>query len=317
MGEFELIRRYFLPVAEQRGHPDLLLALGDDCAIQRVPADQDLVFSVDTQVEGRHFPQHYRSEFTAWRALASAASDLAAMGATPVCFTLALTLPEADESWLEGFGRGLAQAASRFGLALAGGDTTRGPLTISIQVHGTVPRGQGLMRSGAKANDLVAVSGTLGDAGAALDFLDVQEPDDDERALLERYHHPLPRLELGQALRGFASACIDISDGLIADLGHILERSGVGAILNPELLPLSTPLHRCAGERAPRLALSSGDDYELCVTISEKHWGALPEGVKNQLTVVGRIDRGQGVRFEGGALADSGVRGFDHFGSIS
>lgn len=317
MGEFDLIHRYFLPVAEQRGHPDLLLALGDDCAIQRVPADQDLVFSVDTQVEGVHFPRHYRPEYTAWRALAAAASDLAAMGATPVCFTLALTLPEADENWLEGFGRGLAQAASQFGLALAGGDTTRGPLTISIQVHGTVPKGRGLMRSGAKANDLVAVSGTLGDAGAALNYLGEQEPDDDVGALLERYHHPVPRLELGQTLRGFASTCIDISDGLMADLGHILERSGVGATLNPALLPLSMPLRRCAGERASRLALSAGDDYELCVAISEERWGKLPEDVKSQLTVIGRIDQEKGIRLEGGESADSGPQGFDHFGRIS
>ncbi|MBD3640390.1 MAG: thiamine-phosphate kinase [Marinobacter sp.] len=317
MGEFDLIRRYFLPVAEQRGHPDLLLALGDDCAIQRVPADQDLVFSVDTQVEGVHFPRHYRPEYTAWRALAAAASDLAAMGATPVCFTLALTLPEADENWLEGFGRGLAQAASQFGLALAGGDTTRGPLTISIQVHGTVPRGQGLMRSGAQVNDLVTVSGTLGDAGAALDYLDAPTPGDDERALLSRYHHPLPRLELGQALRGVASACIDISDGLIADLGHILERSGVGATLNLERLPLSRPLRRCAGERAPQLALSSGDDYELCVTVSEALWAKLPEVIKSRLTVIGRIDGGEGVRFEDGVVLNSGPPGFNHFGSNS
>lgn len=317
MGEFDLIRRYFLPVAEQQGHPDLLLALGDDCAIQRVPADQDLVFSVDTQVEGVHFPRDYQPEYTAWRALAAAASDLAAMGATPVCFTLALTLPEASESWLEGFGRGLAQAAFRFGLALAGGDTTRGPLTISIQVHGTVPKGQGLMRSGAKVNDLVAVSGTLGDAGAALGYLDVPEPDDDERALLERYHHPLPRLELGQALRGFASACIDISDGLGADLGHILERSGVGATLNTSLLPLSGPLKRCTGEGAPRLALSAGDDYELCITVSGESWARLSEEIKNQLTVIGRIDGGEGIRFDNGAVANSGPQGFDHFGSSS
>jgi len=315
MGEFDLIRRYFLPVAEQRGHPDLLLALGDDCAIQRIPADQDLVFSVDTQVEGVHFPPHYRPENTAWRALAAAASDLAAMGATPVCFTLALTLPEPDEAWLEGFARGLASAAARFGLALAGGDTTRGPLTISIQVHGTVPKGKALMRSGARPNDLVAVSGTLGDAGAALDYLDVPEPGKDEQALLERYHHPLPQLELGRALRGDASACIDISDGLVADLGHILERSGTGATLNTALLPLSLPLQRCTGGRATSLALSSGDDYELCLTISEANWEKLPEAVKSRLTVVGRIDREPGIRFQDGVSADLGPQGFDHFGS--
>lgn len=317
MGEFDLIRRYFLPVAEQGKHPDLLLGLGDDCAIQRVPPDQDLVFSVDTQVEGVHFPSHYRPDYTAWRALAAAVSDLAAMGATPVCFTLALTLPEADELWLEGFGKGLGEAASRFGLALAGGDTTRGPLTISIQVHGTVPRGQGLMRAGAKAGDLVVVSGTLGDAGAALAYLALQDPSDDEQALLERYHHPLPRLELGQALRGFASACIDISDGLIADLGHILERSGLGATLDRARLPLSAPLRRCAGEDAIRLALTAGDDYELCITISEEFWNRLPEWVTDQLTVIGRIDRGQGIRFEDGKSVDSGAQGFEHFGSTS
>ncbi|MCG7201317.1 thiamine-phosphate kinase [Marinobacter pelagius] len=317
MGEFDLIRRYFLPVAEKGHHPDLVLALGDDCAIQSVPPDQDLVFSIDTLVEGVHFPAHYYPDYTAWRALAAAASDLAAMGAAPVCFTLALSLPEADEAWLEGFGRGLAQAASRFGLALAGGDTTRGPLTISIQVHGTVAKGQGLTRSGARTNDLVAVSGTLGDAGAALDFLDVPEPGEDGCALLERYHHPQPRLELGQALRGFASACIDISDGLLADLGHILERSAVGATINPELLPLSVPLQHYAGDRAQDLALSSGDDYELCITISEALWERLPAAIKKQLTVIGYIDRGEGIRFTDGKVADSGAQGFDHFGSTS
>lgn len=313
MGEFELIRRYLEPVANRQRHPGLILATGDDCAVQQLPADQELVFSIDTLVESVHFPRRYRADYLAWRSLAAAASDLAAMGADPVCFTLALTLPEADSAWLRAFAEGLGEAAQRFGLALAGGDTTRGPLALSVQVHGSVPRGAAILRSGARPGDLIAVSGTLGDAAAALACLDSAEPSGDEEALLARYHRPEPRLALGRALRGFASAAIDISDGLGADLGHLLEASGVGATLDLARLPLSLPLRRCRPEEAQQLAWSGGDDYELLVTIPELRWQELSEAVRARLTVIGQVQAGTGVRFRGASPEPGAGAGFDHF----
>ncbi|QSP96495.1 thiamine-phosphate kinase [Marinobacter salinisoli] len=316
MGEFELIRRYFQPMAARLATPCLVLGPGDDCAIQRVPAGNDLVFSVDTLVEGVHFPEAYPSRILAWRALAAAASDLAAMGAHPVCFTLAMTLPEADEDWLSGFAEGLADAAANFGLALAGGDTTRGPLVLTIQVHGTVPEGRGLLRSGAEADDLVCVSGCLGDAGAALEYLTVSNPEDDVQSVLQRYHQPQPRLELGHQLIDVASSAIDISDGLKADLGHILAASGVGATIRAADIPVSSPLARLKGQQAVSYALHSGDDYELCVTLSPENWGRLPPNIRNQLTVIGVVEREPGLRIQGWQGA-AGSNGFDHFRSMS
>ncbi|MBW0149412.1 thiamine-phosphate kinase [Marinobacter arenosus] len=318
MGEFELIRQYFEPIADSFPSAALELGLGDDCAIQRIPADCDLVFSIDTVVEGIHFPKAYPADHLAWRALAAAASDLAAMGAKPVCFTLALTLPTVNESWLKGFSRGLADAAGTFGLSLAGGDTTRGPLTLSLQVHGTVPRGGGTRRSGAKVGDLVCVSGTLGDAGAALDYLEAQPPSDDAKALLRRYHRPCPRLELGQALAGIVTSAIDISDGLLADLGHVLDASGMGATLDLSTIPMSQALRRLKGDQALGYGLRAGDDYELCVTLPRSRWAALPEAIGKHLTVIGTIEAEAGLRLAGGPEpADHLDTGFDHFRSKS
>ena len=313
MGEFELIRQYFQPLADSARQDQLVLGSGDDCAIQRVPPGRDLVFSVDTLVEGVHFPSNYPSEYLGWRALAVATSDLAAMGAEPVCFTLALTLPAADPDWLEGFAAGLAKASAAFGIALAGGDTTRGPLTITLQVHGTVAEGQSLRRSGAQPDDLVCVTGSLGDAGAALDWLDARNPTAAQEAVLLRYHYPQPRLVLGQQLAGNASAAIDISDGLLADLQHILDASGVGAELDAEAVPVSTALSQLKGDRALAVALSAGDDYELCIAIAPEKLAGLAPPVRNQLTVIGQIQRERGLRVTGGGGADS-HQGFDHFG---
>ncbi|NVD35600.1 thiamine-phosphate kinase [Marinobacter lutaoensis] len=315
MGEFDLIRRYFDPVAREQGHPDLRLALGDDCAILRVPPGRDLVFSMDTLVEGVHFPRAYPAERLAWRALAAAASDLAAMGADPVCFTLALTIPRSEERWLAAFAQGLSEAARSFGLALAGGDTTRGPLTVTLQVQGTVPQDQALRRDGAAVGDLIVVSGTLGDAAAALAYLDERSPSEDARALLARYHRPVPRLALGQALRGIASAAIDVSDGLGADLQHLLSRSGVGACLDLSQLPLSPALRRCRGPEASHLAWCGGDDYELCVTLPETGWHRLAPAVRAQLTPIGRVESKPGLRFQEGTPEPDGSAGFDHFRS--
>lgn len=312
MGEFELIRQVFEPVARASRTPGLVLGIGDDCAIQRIPEGYELVFSVDTLVEGVHFPRDYNPEHLATRGLAVAVSDLAAMGADPVCYTLALTLPGADHVWLERFGRALANASCAFGIALAGGDTTRGPLAVTIQVHGTVPAGQALMRSGAKPGDRVVVSGHLGDAAEALNWLDV-EPGSRAGALLERYHRPQPRLRLGQYLRGRASAAIDISDGLAADLGHILEASEVGARLDVAMLPLSAALRELAGSHAARQALIGGDDYELCFTVPESQWRDVRQWGREQLTAIGEIVDTPGLQLQNAAGLDRELTGYDHF----
>lgn len=301
-----------MPLVRLHGAHSVMVGPGDDCAVQRVPPGSDLVFSIDTLVEGVHFPFDYRPDYLGWRALAVAASDLAAMGADPACFTLALTLPEAHEPWLRDFARGLGKAAESFNLVLAGGDTTRGPLALSIQVHGMVEQGMSLGRSGARVGDLVVVSGTLGDAGAALEYLETCSPSADEAFVLARYHHPLPRLELGVALRNFATAAIDVSDGLLADLAHILEASGVGADIDRRRVPLSPALVRLKGKAALDYALHSGDDYELCATISEASWAGAPASLKSQLTVVGVIGAEPGLRVDGTA-AGPDVSGFDHF----
>ncbi|MFV8572602.1 thiamine-phosphate kinase [Marinobacter sp. SBS5] len=313
MGEFELIRQYFQPLADNARQGQLILGPGDDCAIQRIPPGRDLVFSVDTLVEGVHFPPNYPPEYLGWRSLAVAVSDLAAMGADPVCFTLALSLPRAEPEWLAGYSRGLARASDAFGIALAGGDTTRGPLTITLQVHGTVQEGLALQRSGARAGDLVCVTGPLGDAGAALDFLDTAAPTDDQQAVLARYHYPEPRLQLGAVLVGKASAAIDISDGLLSDLQHILDASGVGAEVDAGKIPLSPALVALKGGEALGLALNAGDDYQLCLTIAEEVLAELDSHVRSQLTAIGRISPKLGLNV---ANAETVGRrqGYDHFG---
>lgn len=318
MGEFELIRRYFLSLGERRESRSLILGPGDDCAIQRITAGRDLVFSVDTLVESVHFPRNYRPDYLAWRALAAAASDLAAMGADPECFTLALTLPSVDEQWLEDFSFGLKSASDAFGLELAGGDTTSGPLTLSLQVHGTVEQGSGVRRSGARPGDLIAVSGTLGNAGAALDYLSESEPTADMLAVLEHYHHPKPRLDLARGVRQYASAAIDISDGLLADLGHILAASGVGARIESTRLPLSSALARLKGGQAVDYALRSGDDYELCLCFSGDNWERVPQSLKSELTVIGLVEAEPGLFLDGVDCSLEAVSaGFDHFRSKS
>lgn len=315
MNEFELIRQVFMPVAKATGTPAIRLGPGDDGAIQRLPPDTELVFSIDTLVEGVHFPAEYSPRLLGWRSLAVAASDLAAMGADPVCFTLALTLPVSDCMWLKEFAFGLSEAAKQFGLALAGGDTTRGPLTLSLQVHGTVPVGQAILRSGAQPGDLIGVSGTLGDARAALSWLNKPFPSNHVQALLDRYHHPEAKLSLGQLLRGRASAAVDVSDGLLADLGHILAASGVGARLVESLIPRSAALLALHGGDALELALNGGDDYELCFTIAPDRWPALEGAVaRGKLTVIGEVIAESGIWLNDGHQ-DGAVTsvGYDHF----
>ena len=290
IGEFDLIKKYFTAIGPVSS---VALAVGDDCALLDLPADQQLATSVDTLVADVHFPAQGDPELIAQKALRCNLSDLAACGAQPLAFTLALTLPDADENWLEHFACGLRACAEEFAIPLIGGDTTRGAQrVITIEVLGCVPRGKALLRSGAKPGDRIYVSGTLGDARAALDVLatPVVQLNNEQRYWLKRYYMPRPRVALGMALRGIASAVIDISDGLAGDLGHILDRSGVGAVLNASALPISDAMRVSAD--ALSFALSGGDDYELCFTVpatKENQLGALAQRLQVRLTCIGEI----------------------------
>ncbi|GAB5453669.1 MAG: thiamine-phosphate kinase [Halioglobus sp.] len=303
LSEFSLIHRYFSSLG--RG-PGVALSVGDDCALLEPPAGQQLVTSVDTVVAGVHFLEDDFPEDVGYRAVVVAASDLAAMGAEPLGMTLALTLPDADELWLHAFSEGVAQAVTAFRLPLVGGDTTRGPLTISVQVLGCVPPGDAVLRSGAQPGDAVYVSGTLGDAAAALALLkgEWQAPAEDARFLAARLYRPPSRLSLGQQLRGRASAAIDISDGLVADAGHIAAASGVGIVIDTDALPLSPALqNHPSREQALLWALTGGDDYELCY--------CLPQGITAPGGVcIGRVVSGEGVDC---GMQLPGAAGYRHF----
>lgn len=317
LSEFELIAQYF---THQQRRDDVLLGVGDDAALLSPPAGCELVLCVDAMVAGRHFPLDTPAKAIGYKALAVNLSDLAAMGAEPAWATLALTLPEADVAFVEGFARGFFSLAETHGVDLVGGDTVRGPLQVVVQVQGTVPAGMALTRAGAKPGDNIFVTGTLGDAGAGLGLVH-GEFDCEEKAaswLRRRLDYPTPRIREGGALRGIASAAIDISDGLLADLGHILEASGVGAMLELDALPISNALKVCIGdaEAQLRLALSAGDDYELCFTVPDSHLAQF-ELVASQWECayqrIGVIRAEGGITFEHGKLPADITAGFDHF----
>lgn len=317
MNEFELINRYFKRGNFSSGLP---LGIGDDCAVVAVPDNHQLVMSVDTLVSGVHFLENSDPSLIAQRAVRVALSDLAAMGAEPLCFTLALTIPHVEENWLRGFSNGLHKTADEFECELVGGDTTRGPLTISIQVQGLVPAGEFLCRDGAGVGDMVCVSGCLGDGAAALELLrgDLKMGVSASRYLSDRFYRPTPRLDLGKKLRGLASAAIDISDGFIADLGHICKASGVGAELDVDTLPVSEPVFVCADTAQWRQwALTGGDDYELCFTVPQRNASQLSRMINNQgldITVVGHIIGEREIRSAmSGELLTQGVTGYQHF----
>ena len=245
------------------------LGVGDDCAVLIPPAGQRLVVSIDTQVSGRHFLADTPADKIAGRALHCAVSDLAAMGAEPLWYTLALTLPSADSAWLELFSQGLYEAADIYPIKLVGGDTTSGHLSVSIQVHGAVPEESLLLRSGANVGDQIFVTGSLGDAAAGLKLIQGELETDGQSAeyLRTRFYKPAARIRAGLLLRDMASACIDISDGLLADLNHICKASGVGAELDATKVPLSSAmLASVPTKQALALALTGGDDYQLCFT---------------------------------------------------
>lgn len=318
MGEFELIRRYFAAAPCAQAAEGIVLGIGDDCALLQPAPGMQLALSTDTLVAGVHFPQPCDPFLLGQRALAVSVSDLAAMGAEPLGFTLALTLPEADPAWLEGFARGLSLMAGQCAIALVGGDTTRGPLSLTLSVFGQLPAGQALTRAGARPGDLLCVGGSLGDAAAALPLVLGQQAAAGAAAdyLLQRYWAPQPQLALGRWLRGRASAALDISDGLLADCGHIAKASAVALQVERDSLPLSVALRTLAGERALDCALSGGDDYRLAFTLPSQYLPALqaqwPEAV-----VIGRAVAGQGVQLLDGAgrRLDPPSAGYQHFGS--
>lgn len=306
--EFSLISRYFSHLG--RGAA-VDLGVGDDCAILRLDATERLATSVDTMLEGVHFPAGTLPGHIAFRAVSAAASDLAAMGARPLGMTVALTLPAADEHWLDAFSHGLAEAVSEYQLPLVGGDTTRGSLSISVQVMGALPADRALLRAGAVAGDDLYVSGTLGDAAGALAILRGQWQPAPVHAqyLLDRFNRPRARLELGLQLLGRATSAIDISDGLLADAAHVATASGVRLVIDADRVPLSSALqsHGCR-DTMLNWALTGGDDYELCFTLPATE--RPPVGA----TCIGTVEEGSGVDC---SFAIDIPAGYQHFGDHS
>jgi len=320
--EFDLIELIRQRTAQPRD--DVRLGIGDDAAVLAVPAGQELVVAIDTLVDGVHFPRGTAAADIGWKALAVNLSDLAAMGASPAWALLSLTLPQADRAFVEGFVEGFVQLAKPQRLALVGGDTTRGPLAVSVAVHGFVPPGKALTRQGARAGDAVLVTGTLGDAAAGLHALQQPRRDDDGRDglrtfLIERLNRPVPRLAAGIALREQAHACVDVSDGLLADLGHICTASGVGAEIDAALLPRSSALLGLYDDTtALQFALSGGDDYELCFCVPATRLSQVQADLSRLgcgVSRIGRIVAGEGVRVRGhdGGWLDGGRSGWEHF----
>ncbi len=317
LGEFDLIGKYFAGHAGR--YPHVVLGVGDDAAILACPPGEQQVISCDTLVSGVHFPLSSAPACIGHKALAVNLSDLAAMGARPAWCMLALTLPEVDADWLDGFARGFLALADQHQCPLVGGDTTRGPLAITVTVGGFVPAGRALRRDGAQIGDVIAVTGSLGDAGAGLAHVLGQRRLADAAFLQSRLEQPTPRVAAGLLLRDHAHAAIDVSDGLLADLGHICARSQCAAQIDCAALPLSAPLRAQLGnEAAELLALTAGDDYELCVTLPAAALAAAQKALAAQslsLTPVGRILAGSGVHLQrnGQACALPGRSGFRHF----
>ena len=314
--EFDLIRQHFTRPAKRT-----VLGVGDDAALLRVAPEQELAVSTDMLLAERHFFASDDPESLGHKALAVNLSDLAAMGATPRWALLSLALPDANEQWLTRFASGWFALAEAQGVSLIGGDTTRGSLAISVTIMGEVARGQALRRSGAKVGDEIWVSGTLGDAALALAYLQrrIVITPHAAAAVLPRLHRPTPRVKLGQKLLGLAHSAIDISDGLLADLGHVLQASNVGAELRLDALPLSETLRTYWQEDVARQAvLAGGDDYELCFTAKAAQHAVIAQlgkRMKLPLTCIGHITRNPGlvVRDADNQILNIEGTGFDHF----
>lgn len=318
--EFQLIRQFFSPLGADRS--DVLLGVGDDAALLDCGGPEALVLCVDTLTAGVHFLPDAPADAVGRKALAVNLSDLAAMGARPAWALLALSLPEVDQGWLADFRSGFHALAQAHGVALVGGDTTRGALAASVTLAGLVGRKDALRRDGAKSGDGIYISGTVGDAAAGLHILQAGEADSsvNDLHLIERLNRPQPRVALGVALRGLASAAIDVSDGLLADLGHILESSAVGATVDTRQLPISEALRkRFSATEVMAFALSGGDDYELCFTVpagQESDLVRAAAGLDVAITRIGTIEPEPGLRLldESGQAHMPQRLGYDHFG---
>lgn len=323
MGEFDLIARYFTRPVRHAA-----LGVGDDCALLAPRPGMQLAISSDMLVEGRHFFADVAPEALGHKALAVNLSDLAACGAKPLAFTLALALPRVDEAWLAGFSKGLLALADAHGCELVGGDTTQGPLNICITVFGEVPAGQALLRSGARAGDDIYVSGTLGDARLALEALlgHIQLPDELLAQACQRLERPTPRVALGLALRGIASSAMDVSDGLLGDFGHILKASGVGACIRTDetikLIAAGAFPSSATGQFDPKFlhqcTLAGGDDYELLFTAPPQHRAAVAEAAaqsRTPVTRIGQVEAAPGLRLldAQGMPVENRFASFDHF----
>ena len=300
MGEFDLITRYFTRPAKRA-----VLGVGDDCALWQIQPGMQLAVSTDMLVEGRHFLNTVPAKRLGHKALAVNLSDLAASGAKPVAFTLALAMPRIDESWLQGFSAGLLALADQHTCELVGGDTTQGPLTICITVMGEVPPGDALLRQGAQVGDDIYISGSVGDARLALEVMrgQLSLSASDFESCRQRMEQPQPRIALGLALRGVANACIDVSDGLAGDLGHVLKASQVGAVLTTDWVQdsaaISVAMQSLPFARRLDMALAGGDDYELLFTAAPEQAEAVQHAANEadvSVTCIGRITTGSGLQ---------------------
>jgi thiamine-monophosphate kinase len=314
ISEFQIIERYFNQFGPLR--EDVVLGIGDDAAILEVPVGRQLVVAIDTLVAGRHFPEQSSAFDIGYKSLAVNLSDLAAMGAGPAWATLSLTLPHADEQWLAAFAQGFFHLAARYQMDLVGGDTTRGPLSITVQVSGLVKSGKALRRDSARPGQRLFVTGTPGDAAYALQQLEGGGTGHPE--LLKRLHRPEPRVDFGLALCDLGAAVVDVSDGLLADLEHIVSASHCGATVWVDRLPRSRPLQALAADDVLDCQLQGGDDYELCFALDAGKADKMQKMAERQrlrVTEIGVIEQRPGVRCkrDNGAIYCPRRRGYDHF----
>ena len=332
LGEFDLIQRFFKAGADAM-HPNdekvIALGIGDDCALLKPAAGEEIAITSDMLVEGRHFFMNANPELLGRKALAVNLSDLAAMGAKPIGFTLSIALPNVDIAWLEAFSKGLFAVANQYSCPLIGGDTTAGPLTISITAFGSIPSGKAIRRSGAKVGNDIWASGTIGDARLALAALrhEITLPESDLKQIEHRMHNPTPRVELGMTIRELASAALDISDGLLGDLHHILKQSQVSAKVFLDQIPKSETLQKQSEDIQNQFAASGGDDYEICFTAPTEKRDVIDEistALNLPLTRIGSITEKVGaveklyLLNKNGDLLDETksavlLKSFDHF----
>lgn len=300
MDEFSLIEHFFKPLDLKRD--DVLLGIGDDAACVRVSDELNLLVSTDTLVSGVHFRSDWEAYDIAYRSVMVNVSDMAAMAAQPCWLTLALTLPELNQQWLESFAGGLKDALNQFNMTLIGGDTTRGPLSITATIFGTTPQGKAISRSGANPGDIIVVSGELGAAALAVKFIDNQAiSKQDKASLMSKLIHPKPRIDIIKFLRSYATAAIDISDGLSADLNHICVASDVGACLDREAIPVHCLLNKYWAGQTVDLALTGGDDYEICFTVAQTQLDSLMSTFKRARLIcypIGVIEATPGLRMK-------------------